>query len=133
MTIRRFGKIVLAVLSVIPILYMLFFMGFILTTIAASFTDNGRHRTAFDFFPILLIMHFTVMLLSVALIAFYIVYLFKTDRVERDKKALWAISLFMGGPIAMPVFWYLNVWREPAPCAPGSVELRAQDASSDTR
>ncbi len=27
-------------------------------------------------------------------------------------KALWAVVLFMGGPIAMLVYWYLYLWRD---------------------
>jgi hypothetical protein len=44
-----------------------------------------------------------------ALIAFHIVYLFKTNRVPKDKKALWAAVIFLGNMVAIPVFWYLYV------------------------
>ena len=46
----------------------------------------------------------------VALLAFYIVHVFRTDRVPSDKKALWAVVLFLGNLFAMPVYWYLYVW-----------------------
>jgi hypothetical protein len=62
-------------------------------------------------------MHFFTMIVIFALTAFYIVYLFKTDRVAQDKKALWAVVLFLGNMIAFPVFWYLYIWKEPAPLA----------------
>jgi hypothetical protein len=38
------------------------------------------------------------------------VYLFKTPAIKAEMKALWGIVLFFGGPIAMPIFWYLYVW-----------------------
>jgi hypothetical protein len=44
---------------------------------------------------------------------FYVVYLFKTDRVPVEQKALWATVIILGHMLAMPVFWYLHVWREP--------------------
>lgn len=52
-----------------------------------------------------------VMLLGFCLIAFYLVYLFKTQAVKQEQKALWAVVLFMGWPVA-PIFRYLYIWRE---------------------
>mgnify|MGYP001496655692 CR=1 FL=1 len=46
-----------------------------------------------------------------ALIVSYIVCLFKTSNVPNDKKPLWAVVIFMGHFLAMPIFWYLYVWR----------------------
>jgi len=48
---------------------------------------------------------------SYCLVAVYIIYLFKTDHVAKDKKALWAVVLFLANLVAMPVFWFLYVWR----------------------
>ena len=46
------------------------------------------------------------------LIAIYIYDHFHNDKVDKDKKALWAVVLFFGNIIVMPVYWYLYVWRE---------------------
>jgi multisubunit Na+/H+ antiporter MnhB subunit len=46
----------------------------------------------------------------------YIINVFGNDRVEKDKKALWAVVLFLGSILAMVVYWYLYIWRQtPAP------------------
>jgi hypothetical protein len=45
------------------------------------------------------------------LVASYVIYVFKTRHVPSDKKALWAAVLFFGNIFAMPVFWFLYVWR----------------------
>jgi hypothetical protein len=64
-------------------------------------------------FPIALFAaHLATMLISMGLIAFYIVHLFRNDRVESNMKAIWAIVLFMGSFIAMPVYWYLYIWQD---------------------
>ncbi len=55
-----------------------------------------------------------VWLLVLALIIFYIVHLFTTDRVRQDKKALWAVVLILGNFFAMPVYFYLYVWHDPS-------------------
>jgi len=108
-------KIALLIVTILPILYMFFFMSFIFITMLTSFSGKAPSKDMFDFFPVIFVAHFGMILLSFALIAFYIYYLFKTERVEKDKKALWAVILFLGSFFAMPIFWYLYIWREKMP------------------
>jgi hypothetical protein len=53
------------------------------------------------------------MLIMLALLVFYIAHVFKNTALVGDRRILWAVVLFMGGPIAMPVYWFLYVWRGP--------------------
>ncbi len=66
------------------------------------------------FFLIILPLHLLTMLSVLALTVFYIVNVFRNDRVEKDKKALWAVVIFLGHVIAMPVYWYFYIWRKPS-------------------
>lgn len=50
------------------------------------------------------------MALMLALMALYIVHVFRTDRVPADKKALWAVVLLLGNLFAMPIYWYFYIW-----------------------
>ena len=70
-----------------------------------SFRQNDP---IFAHFNLFFIIHGLVMLLMFSLMVFYVIYLFRTDRVEQQKKVLWAIVLFTGAPIAMPIFWYFT-------------------------
>jgi len=63
-------------------------------------------------------LHFLTMLELFALLVIYIVHLFNTHRVPQDKKALWAVVLFLGNMIAMPIYWYLYIWKEPKQSTP---------------
>lgn len=49
--------------------------------------------------------------LVLALLVSFLVYLFRTEHVRTGYKALWAVVLFLGNIVAMPVFWYVAVWR----------------------
>jgi hypothetical protein len=60
----------------------------------------------------LFILQFLTILLIFGLIAFYLVHIFKTDRVSQDKKALWAVVICLGNAFAMPIYWYLYIWRD---------------------
>src|SRR5688500_5030766 len=74
-------------------------------------------------FLVVFAAHFATILLTFGLIAFYIVYLFRTDRVPQDKKALWAVVLFFGAFLAMPVFFYLYVWPDAWPRRVGAAQV----------
>jgi hypothetical protein len=113
MNISKPGKIALLAATLVPIVYAVLFIGGVVVMAATSFQRRApSEKPNLGLFAIIFGMHLGVMLLSMVLICFYIIYLFKTERVENDKKALWAVVLFLGGFIAMPIFWYLYIWRE---------------------
>lgn len=100
--------IVLGAFTVWPIAYMLLFMA----TVAASFflMRDGSPQMP-PFFGLLIVLHLFTMLEMVGLLVCYLLHLFKTDAIPQDKKALWAVVLFMGNALAMPVYWYLYIWK----------------------
>lgn len=105
------GKsITLAIFTAWPLCYIIFFICFMIyMTFFFSHHASGPPKE----FIILFSLHLFTMLEMLVLIAIYIVFLFKTDRIPQDKKALWAAVLFLGNIFAMPVFWYLYIWKEP--------------------
>ena len=106
-------KVLLGLATVWPAAYIVLFFVFVFSTV---FFDNGLDGPP-NFFPVILLLHLLTMLVIAALTIFYIVNVFRNPRVDKDKKALWAVVLFMGSVIAMPVYWYLYFWM-PAPEAP---------------
>lgn len=114
-------KIALGVATIYPFLYMILFVlsvfGLMIFQATSQPTPPGEKASgAPAFFLVLFGLHFLTMFWIFGLMAFYIVHLFKTERVSNDKKTLWAIVLFMGNMFAMPVYWYLYIWRD----APGA-------------
>jgi hypothetical protein len=91
-------------------------------------------------FLVIFPVHLLTMFVILGLTIFYIVDVFRNERVEKDKKVLWAVVLFLGNMIAMPIYWYLYIWKQgPAGSAP-SLPLNSADpskwtstASADTR
>lgn len=95
-------------LTLLPIVYFLFFISFV--------TSIDHSQPAADLeeqFKNVFKLHIVTMVLMVALIASYIVYLFKSGVVPKDKKALWCVVLVAGNMFAMPLFWFFYVWRAP--------------------
>lgn len=110
---RKSAKVVLGLATIWPVIYMIFFfVVLILDSLASMFREGANEEGAVPFWlAIILPLHLLTMLLIVLLLVFYITHVFRNDRVDKDKKALWAVVLFLGNAIAMPVYWYLYVWR----------------------
>lgn len=108
----RFARIVLGVATVWPLVYFVFFIAtaFVFVAVQPQLTtpDSGFLAA----FKVLIGLHFLTVLWGIGLLVIYIVHLFKTDRVPNDKKALWAVVLFFGNMLAMPVYWYFYIWPD---------------------
>jgi hypothetical protein len=46
-----------------------------------------------------------------ALLVFYLYYLFIRTELPTDRKLVWAATLVIGHVFVMPVFWYLLIWK----------------------
>jgi len=110
--------ITLGVFTAWPFLYMILFMfmmvGMMMSAASGRDHSSGPPTIIFIIFP----LHILTILEIFALLVIYIAHLFKTDRVPQDKKALWAVVLFVGNMIAMPIYWYLYIWSEPTKLTP---------------
>jgi hypothetical protein len=107
-------KILVGALTLWPVLYVFVFIAFAFAMVIYSGSNPTHSQEPPAGLILLFAVHMATILMALGLVVFYIVYLFKTDRVAQDKKALWAAVLFLGGMIAMPVFFYLYVWPEAA-------------------
>ncbi len=110
MRLNRPAALLIALLTLAPWGYFVFFFTHVMANFATFPNASQPPDQAFQDFNMIFRLHMTVMALILILIAFYIVHLFRTDRVPADKKALWAVVLFLGNLLAMPVYWYLYMW-----------------------
>lgn len=107
-------KFILGIATLWPILYMAIFFIFVFSQVflfpqKEAPSPSGPPTR----FLVIFGLHFLTMLWIFVLLIIYIVNLFRNERVPQDKKALWAAVLFLGNMVAMPIYWYLYIWREP--------------------
>jgi hypothetical protein len=107
------GKaIALAVFTAWPFLYIVLFSCAMAAMMMSDFAAPGRPSGPPVIVWVIFPLHFLTMLEMLVLLGIYLSHLFRTDRVPQDKKALWAVVLFLGNMIAMPVYWYFYIWRQ---------------------
>jgi len=124
------GKVLLGAATLWPFAYMIFFFLFVLSRMftAGMGGSMGGPSGPGGAFLTVFAMHFLTMLIMLGLTVFYIVYVFRSDRVAQDKKALWAVVIFLGNMIAMPIFFYLYIWRDPE-IPPAGAPAETRDGS----
>jgi len=110
---NRAIRIVLGVMTLIPFGVAVAVFGSIF--IAASTASDappwflGDPDTSFNVF---LSVCMGIGAFSVSLLAYFLVFIFRSPRVRNEHKALWAIVLFMSNGLGFPVFWYVYFWRD---------------------
>ena len=110
MRLSRPVALIVAALTLAPWAYFAFFFVFAMSQFTPAASPPGQPDQLEEQFATLFRLHLLVMVFMVGLIAFYIVHLFRTDRIPADKKALWAVVLFFAHVLAMPFYWYLYMW-----------------------
>ena len=99
---NRALAILILIATIIPWGYMVYFM--------SSFGDASLTTEEFD---ARFKLHTYAIFYIWALMAIYIVSVFKSKTLPNEKRTLWAVVLFMGNLMAMPVYWYLYIWQQP--------------------
>lgn len=110
-------KVVLAIFTVYPMIYILFFMIFMVSMTFSMFQGIeepgfGEMSMFFDGFPVIFIFHIITMFVSLALIIIYIVLVVKNEYIDQSMRIVWLLIIIFGGMIGMAVYWYLYVWKE---------------------
>jgi ATP-dependent Zn protease len=59
--------------------------------------------------------HFITIFLMMGLMPLYIILVVKSVRLDQTMRIVWVVLICMLGMFAMPVYWYLYVWRNGPP------------------
>ncbi len=104
-------KILLGILTIYPIVYTMFFFIIIFSSFFNMF-NNYNGGMLFLVFPVILIMHLLTIIDIMGLTIYYILHAVKNESLEQDMRIVWIVLILLGNMIAMPIYWYLNIWRE---------------------
>ena len=118
---KKSRKVLLGIATIWPVLYICLFMGslFLVFIFAGMRGDPplpNPEAPGSMLFPLGFVSFFAVHMLTIlgtlALTVFYIIRVFKTERLDQNMKIMWMLLLFFMGMVAQPVFWYLYIWRD---------------------
>ena len=108
----RILKVALGLVTLVPAVYVVLFAALIARIVLWRATGDPRGSTTPVPIRDLMWVHLAVMLLIAGLETFYLLYLFRTDRVPPDQRARWTFALLVINVAAMPLFFAWYVWPE---------------------
>jgi hypothetical protein len=116
---KKSNKVLLGIATIWPVVYIFLFVAAILLMVLFIPNGSGAPGRGPGFsglvpaaFVGFLALHMLTIFGSFALTVFYIIRVFKTERLDQNLKIAWMLLLFFAGMLAQPVFWYLYIWRE---------------------
>ena len=116
--VSRNKKLLVLAGTLWPVVYIFLFMAFVFVMILT--TPTGENPGPPPAFFAIFVVHFLTILSVFGMLVYYMVHALRNERLEGDRKLLWALLLFFGNMIIMPVYWYLQIWKAPEPAPPAS-------------
>lgn len=113
-------KIALALATLLPGVYFIFFIAVVVSLVYyAAVTRGSPPQSLIDRFWMMMLLHVLTTIWTVGLSIIYTLNIFRNDRVTPDRKPLWAVAIFLGHSVAMPIYWYRYIWPQDTRPAPG--------------
>ena len=104
-------KFVILGFTLYPVGYIIYFMSFMFSMVARL--DDPSSMGAVTMFQSIFVLHILAMLIMMVILAIYAIHLVKNKYLKDEMRIVWAILLFFGNMITMPVYWYMHIWKEP--------------------
>lgn len=114
MDLNNPAKIILGVLSFIPPLFAITILGLIVSNFFfMSFSENPEMPLMlFSYLSKLFPYIFFVAILALGLFVFYIVHIIQNSFFDTEKRILWIAIMFFAYGIAIPIYWYVHIWKQ---------------------
>ena len=71
------------------------------------------------YFIVVFVAHMLTIVLLLGLITIYVVLAIKNEQFDQTMKIAWVVGFGLVTMVAMPVYYYLYVWRKPPVASPG--------------
>lgn len=99
------SKAFLGLLTIFPLVHVVFFIGFIAFSFGEPSMMAGEHFTT------LMVSHFTSIFVNLGMMIYYVVHvLTKNDAItDQTHRLLWALLLFMGNMLVTPVYYVMFI------------------------
>ena len=106
--------LVVGALTVVPYAWLGLYLGYLSPRLFREVSDRPG-RAYFELFDQVFWLGSAVFIMTMAVWAFYLFFVWRSDRIPRPQKRSWHLALLLGNLAVIPFFWYLFMWREPRP------------------
>lgn len=107
MKLNRSLKIFVGFISCFPIIYIFYFLNRFISRVKSA-ELNPQISSSSHF----MIVSIGFMIINLLILIIFIIFIFKTEKVPKDKKVLWTLVVLYLNALVLPVFWYLYIWSD---------------------
>ena len=119
MHLSRNGKVLVGLLSILPVVGVFFYILFVLFMVFGdimAFGQGGRPDIVepdvfVPSFMIAFVILFIVSLGGLAVHIYLIIHAAKNKSFDDNTRLVWILILVFVNLLANPVYWYLNIWK----------------------
>ncbi|PAU93345.1 hypothetical protein CK503_11435 [Aliifodinibius salipaludis] len=113
MHLNKSAKIVLGIITFLPLLFTISILGFIIFNFFSMFFSQEPQipMMLFSYLSYILPYLFVIILLTLGLFVFYIVHLIQNSFLDTEKRILWIVVVFLLYGFAIPIYWYIHIWK----------------------
>jgi hypothetical protein len=103
----------LGIIASLPATYIAFFIiGWFCTLVVLFFVEGPPFGYFYYHRMVLWRLFLTSLIAAAVLIVAAMIHVMVTNRLDAEAKGVWLLILFIGNIVILPLYWYLNVWRE---------------------
>jgi hypothetical protein len=114
MDLNKSAKIVLGILTFLPLLLAMSLLGFVVLNFFSMFFSQEpvMPLMLFSYLSYILPYIFPIALLALGLFVFYIVHIVQNTILDTEKRMLWIVVVFVAYGLAIPIYWYIHIWNK---------------------
>lgn len=114
MSLNKTSKIILGILTFLPLILALSTIGFFFYHIFVIwFSHNPGMDMLFPWFLDYILPYlFLVILLCIGLFVFYLIHIIQNQYIDNEKRILWITVLVLAYGMAIPIYWFIHIWQD---------------------
>ncbi|HDS08669.1 MAG TPA: hypothetical protein ENN73_00450, partial [Firmicutes bacterium] len=110
------NKVILGFFTIWPVIYIFVFILVAMIIVLIGIFTGGDEERFMPFLVggsiILMMFHFATIIVIWVMIIIYIIKVINNPDFEQANKVIWCLLIFFASIIAMPIYWYLYIWKE---------------------
>jgi uncharacterized membrane protein len=106
-------KIAVGILTVLPLIGIFFYIGFIFRFIMTiQNSDSAPDTEVLKNIFIVATLLIVSILLNIGLLVFYIVHAVNNKKLESNERVMWVLLFVFISTIAFMIYWVLRIWQD---------------------
>ena len=124
-------KVFLGLLSVLPLVMLVIYMNTFFSVMMPVFRHAGQPELIqeammnqiMDNIAWIVATGLLMGITSLSALIYFLVHAINNTAIDSSERLVWILVFIFAGVLAKPVYWYMRIWKQPAPVANGGTGI----------